>query len=412
MNVLAINSGSSSVKCKLVEVSDVPGDATQGARVHYDGVIADIGPAATLSFGGAGQQAATSTESLTTHVEAVQRVLRMVEVAGSQHGERLRIDAVGHRVVHGGENFRAPVLIDDAVTAAIERLSELAPLHNPGCVAGIKGAGAVLGARIPMVAVFDTAFHRSIPAAAATYAIDWDLARKHRIQRFGFHGIAHASLATIAAAALNRPLGDLRLITVQLGNGCSATAIDRGRSVDTSMGFTPLEGLVMGTRSGDVDPAVITYLVRKTGLTTDGVEALLNERSGLFGISGVSQDMRDVLEAAQGKPDSRAALAVAVFCHRVRKYIGAYLAVLGGADALVFGGGIGERSAAIRATICEGMGWCGLHVDPRRNAALERVQAGEARRISTEQALMPCYVAGVDEELEIARATRDCVLGS
>ncbi|MBD0316594.1 MAG: acetate/propionate family kinase [Nitrospiraceae bacterium] len=410
MNVLAINSGSSSVKCKLVEVSDVPGDATQRARVHYEGVIEDIGPAAKLSFGGAGQEAATSTEPLTCHVEAVQRMLRMLEDAGRQQGESLRIDAVGHRVVHGGEEFRGPVLINDAVTAAIERLSELAPLHNPGCLAGIRGAGAVMGPGIPMVAVFDTAFHRSIPPRAATYAIDLDLARKHRIQRFGFHGIAHASLATIAAAALNRPLGELRLITVQLGNGCSATAIDRGLSVDTSMGFTPLEGLVMGTRSGDLDPALITYLVRKEGLTTDALDGLLNERSGLLGISDVSQDMREILEAAQGKPDSRAALAVAVFCYRVRKYIGAYLAVLGGADALVFGGGIGERSAIVRATICDGMDWCGLQVDPRQNAAVGMVKPGDARQISAEHAPMSCYVAGVDEGLEIARATRDCVM--
>jgi acetate kinase len=217
-------------------------------------------------------------------------------------------------------------------------------------------------------------------------------------------------LAATGAAALNRPLAELRLITVQLGNGCSATAVDRGRSVDTSMGFTPLEGLVMGTRSGDVDPALITYLVRKEGLTTDQVERLLNERSGLLGLSGLSHDMRAILETAEGKPDSRAALAVAVFCYRVRKYIGAYLAVLEGADALIFGGGIGERSATIRANICEGMGWCGLHLDRLRNAALVGVQAGEARMISTEQARLACYVAGVDEELEIARATRDCVM--
>jgi acetate kinase len=412
MNVLAINSGSSSIKFKVVELGDVPGNTMPRARVHYEGAIQEIGPAATLSFGGVGQQAVKSTKPLTTHVEAVQHMLGMLDDAERQDGGSLRIDAVGHRVVHGGEDFRAPVLIDDAVTAAIERLTELAPLHNPGCLAGIKGAGVVMGPGIPMVAVFDTAFHRSIPPLAGTYAIDLDLARKHRIQRFGFHGIAHASLATIAAGALNRPLAELRLITVQLGNGCSATAINCGLSVDTSMGFTPLEGLVMGTRSGDVDPSLITYLLRKEGLTADQMDQLLNERSGLLGLSGVSQDMREVLEAAQGKPDSRAALAVAVFCYRVRKYIGAYLAVLGGADALVFGGGIGERSAAIRARICEGMGWCGLHVDSHRNAAFGMVHAGEARQISSDQAAIACYVAGVDEELEIARATRDCVMAS
>lgn len=410
MNVLAINSGSSSLKFKVVEIDDVPDKAMGRTHVHYDGVIEDIGPAATLRLRRAGTGTAKSTEPVTTHVDAVQRMMRLLEEASRQDGPALRIDAVGHRIVHGGEEFRAPVLIDDAVTSAFDRLTELAPLHNPGCLAGIKGARAVMGAQVPMVAVFDTAFHRTIPPRAATYAIDLNVARKHHIQRFGFHGIAHASLAAIGAAALNRPLAELRLITVQLGNGCSATAIDRGRSVDTSMGFTPLEGLVMGTRSGDVDPALITYLVRKEGLTADQVDRLLNERSGLLGLSGLSHDMRAILEAAEGKPDSRAALAVAVFCYRVRKYIGAYLAVLEGADALIFGGGIGERSAAIRANICDGMGWCGLHLDLLRNAALVGVQAGEARMISTEQARLACYVAGVDEELEIARATRDCVM--
>jgi acetate kinase len=312
--------------------------------------------------------------------------------------------------VHGGEQFREPVVIDDGVVAAIDRLAEFAPLHNPGSIEGIKGSRAVLGPHIPMVAVFDTAFHRSIPLRAATYAIDLDLARKHGISRYGFHGIAHASLAGICAAAVNCPLAQLRLITLQLGNGCSATAIDRGRSVDTSMGFTPLEGLMMGTRSGDVDPAVVGHLVRKEGLSVDEVERLLNERSGLLGVSGLSRDMRELLSAAEGDPDSRAALALDMFCYRAKKYIGAYLAVLGGADALVFGGGIGERSSAIRARICEGMGWCGLRLDRSRNEAAVQVAPGEAVRISEASAPISCYVAGVDEEMEIARATFDCVL--
>ncbi|RPH77584.1 MAG: acetate kinase, partial [Nitrospiraceae bacterium] len=220
----------------------------------------------------------------------------------------------------------------------------------------------------------------------------------------------HASLAGICAAAVNRPLAQLRLITLQLGNGCSATAIDRGRSMDTSMGFTPLEGLVMGTRSGDVDPTVVGHLVRREGLSVDEVERLLNERSGLLGLSGLSGDMRELLNAAEGKPDSRAALAVDVFCYRVRKYIGAYLAVLGGADAIVFGGGIGERSAVIRAQICDGMGWCGIRLDPLRNEQAVNIAPGDAIKISEEDAPLACYVAGVDEEVEIARATFECIL--
>src|SRR5215212_8466764 len=223
-------------------------------------------------------------------------MLQMLEQASRVEGHELQVEAVGHRVVHGGEQFREPVLIDDAVMSAIDSLVELAPLHNPGSIAGIKATRAVLGASMPMVAVFDTAFHHTIPAHAATYAIDLDLAHKHGIRRYGFHGIAHASMAGITAAALRRPLNQLKLITLQLGNGCSAAAIDGGRSLDTSMGFTPLEGLVMGSRCGDLDPAVVAHLSNKERMTADDVEHLLNERSGLLGLSGLSRDMRELLQ--------------------------------------------------------------------------------------------------------------------
>ncbi|TKS62331.1 MAG: hypothetical protein EWM73_02566 [Nitrospira sp.] len=409
--VLVINSGSSSLKFKVVEFSESAGAAdNQQPGIRYDGSVEEIGPAAKQMLRFAGKIVVQSTGTVSTHTEAVQRMVLMLEESSRLEGRDFRIDAVGHRVVHGGEQFQEPAVIDDDVVAAIIRLGELAPLHNPGSMAGIEGARIALGSDIPMVAVFDTAFHRSIPPRAATYAIDLDLARKHGIHRYGFHGIAHASLAGIYAAAVNRPLAQLRLITLQLGNGCSATAIDRGRSVDTSMGFTPLEGLVMGTRSGDLDPAVVRHLVRKEGLSVDEVERLLNERAGLLGVSGLSRDMRELLDAAEGKPDSRAALAVDMFCYRVRKYIGAYLAVLGGADALVFGGGIGERSAVIRARICEGMGWCGIRLDPLRNETAVGLAPGQAMKISEEEAPLACYVAGVDEEIEIARATFDCVV--
>ncbi len=410
MNVLAINSGSSSLKFIVVTFDESPKTAAPVVTSsRYDGSVEEIGSAARLTLRHAGKTVVQATRPVSTHAEAVRCMMQMLEESSKLEGRDLRVDAVGHRVVHGGEQFREPVVIDDDVVAAIDRLAEFAPLHIPGSIAGIKGARAALGSHIPMVAVFDTAFHLSIPPRAATYAIDLELARKHGIHRYGFHGIAHLSLAGICAAAVNRPLADLRLITLQLGNGCSATAIDRGRSVDTSMGFTPLEGLMMGTRSGDVDPAVVGHLVRREGLSVDEVERLLNERSGLLGVSGLSRDMRELLSAAEGKPDSRAALALDMFCYRVRKYIGAYLAVLGGADALVFGGGIGERSAVIRARICDGMDWCGLRLDPERNEAAVQVAPGEAVRISEASAPISCYVAGVDEEVEIARATRDCV---
>ena len=411
MNVLAINSGSSSLKFKLVEIDDSAGKADRlNATVRYEGSVAEIGSAARLLLRRAGATIVQNRCAVATHVEAVECMMQMLEESSRQEGRALGIEAIGHRVVHGGERFQEPVRIDEEVLAAIDRLVELAPLHNPGCIAGIKGARAGMGSDIPMVAVFDTGFHRSIPPQAATYALDLDLARKHGIHRYGFHGIAHASLAGICALAANRPLSSLRLITLQLGNGCSATAIDRGRSVDTSMGFTPLEGLVMGTRSGDLDPALVGYLVRKAGLSIDEVEYLLNESSGLLGLSGLSSDMRELLIAAEGRPNSRAALAVDVFCYRVRKYIGAYLAVLGGADAIVFGGGIGEQSSVIRARICDGMDWCGLRIDPGRNEAAVGLASGEATKISEEGAQLACYVAGVDEEVEIARATRDCVM--
>ena len=411
MNVLAINSGSSSLKFKVVEF-DGSADAADSRQpsIRDEGSVEGIGPAARLMLRRDGITVVQTTGPVSTHGEAVQRLMQMLEESSKCEGRALRVDAVGHRVVHGGERFREPVVINDDVVAAIDRLAEFAPLHNPGSIAAIEGARAVLGSHIPMVAVFDTAFHRSIPPHAATYAIDLDLARKHGIHRYGFHGIAHASLAGICAAAVNRPLAQLRLITLQLGNGCSATAIDGGRSVDTSMGFTPLEGLVMGTRSGDLDPAVVGHLVRREGLSVDEVERFLNERSGLLGLSGLSGDMRELLNAAEGKPDSRAALAVDLFCYRVRKYIGAYLAVLGGADAIVFGGGIGERSAVIRARICEGMDWCGLRLDPLRNDAAREIAPGDAMKISEEGAPLACYVAGVDEGMEIARATFECIL--
>ncbi|HKO30764.1 MAG TPA: acetate/propionate family kinase, partial [Nitrospiraceae bacterium] len=406
-----MNSGSSSLKFKVVEF-DESADAAGSRKpnIRYEGSVKDLGHAARLLLHRPGVPILQDKGAVATHAEAVRWMMHILEESSRQEGRALGIDAVGHRVVHGGEQFHEPVRIDDEVFAAIDRLTELAPLHNPGCIAGIKGARAVMGTRIPMVAVFDTGFHHSIPPQAATYAIDLDLAHKHGIRRYGFHGIAHASLAGICAAAVNRPLASLRLITLHLGNGCSATAIDQGRSVDTSMGLTPLEGLVMGTRSGDVDPAVVGHLVRQEGLTVDEVERFLNERSGLLGLSGLSNDMREVLIAAEGRPNSRAMLAVDVFCYRVRKYIGAYLAVLGGADAIVFGGGIGERSAVIRARICNGMDWCGLRLDSMRNEGAVGLEPGEAAKISEDGAKLACYVAGVDEEAEIARATRDCVL--
>jgi acetate kinase len=312
-------------------------------------------------------------------------------------------------MVHGGEQFRQAVRIDTKVLVEIERFNELAPLHNPACLAGVRGALTFLGPEVPMVAVFDTAFHQTLPECASTYAIPQELTARHGIRRYGFHGLAHASLAAGYASFTGRPLQEVRLITLQLGNGCSATAIRHGHSVDTSMGFTPLEGLVMGTRSGDLDAAVVSFLVRRARMDAEDVERLLNEDSGLHGLSGVSHDMRRLLTAAEQEQNTRAALAIEVFCYRVRKYIGAYLAVLGGADAVLFGGGIGEQAPTVRARICAGMEWCGLRLDPERNTAAVGLDAGKAAQISCEDTTLPVYVVAADEETWIARETVQCL---
>lgn len=413
MRVLAINTGSSSLKFKVLDVDDSSKSMNRPKLyIEYEGAIEEIGRCARSWIRHAGTRVEKNPTSVSTHGQAVQSMMQMLKEFSREAAHDLAIEAVGHRVIHGGELFQEPVVIDDSIVATIDRLGELAPLHNPGCIAGIKAARAILGLQIPMVAVFDTAFHRTIPPRAATYAIGLDLARKHGIRRYGFHGLAHASLARACAAAINRPIAELRLITVQLGNGCSMTAIERNQSVDTSMGFTPLEGLVMGTRSGDLDPAVVAHLIRKENMSADQIEHMLNEQSGLLGLSGLSHDMQQLLHMAESRPESEAALAVDVFCYRVRKYIGAYLAVLGGADAIVFGGGIGERSPVIRARICEQMAWCGLRLNPLRNDEARNLAPGHAMKISEEGASIACFAAGVDEEGEITRATVGCLVKS
>ena len=341
MKVLALNCGSSSLKFRLVGAPQEGGDQAVLSMV-IGGEVKGIGGRSSfrLTIGDAAPQ--QSQGVVRHHQQAVQWAFE--QLAGQT------IDAVGHRVVHGGESFVESVRIDTHVLAQIEQLTELAPLHNPVSVIGIREAGRLLGDQVPMVAVFDTAFHRSMPAYASTYAIPHVMADHYRIRRYGFHGIAHASVVARYAAFTGRALEHVRLITLHLGHGCSAAAIRNGRSIDTSMGFTPLEGLVMGTRSGDVDPAIMSYLGRRQGIQPDNVERMLNEQSGLRGLSGLSDDMAVLLEAEkQNHP--RAKMALEVFCYRVRKYLGAYLVALGGADAVIFSGGIGEHAPEIRGRI-------------------------------------------------------------
>jgi acetate kinase len=394
MKILVINSGSSTVKFQVIESTDSSSDLGQQRKLAR-GLVDRIGIDASYRFEALGGSAERDSIPIRDHEEAVRLIIewwrtRMV---------RPEVDAVGHRVVHGGAEFITPVVIDDGVLEKIETLSELAPLHNPAAVSGIRAARKILGPDIPMVAAFDTAFHHTIPDAAGFYAISYELSVKHAVRRYGFHGLAHQySMLRYCELAGVSP-DKTNIVTLHLGNGCSAAAIRRGQSVETSMGFTPLEGLVMGTRSGDLDPALVSYLAHKEGVSADEIESWLNKRSGLLGLSGLSNDMRELTAAYDAEP--RARLAIDVFCHRARKYLGAYLAVLGGADALVFSGGIGENSSLVREKICAGMEWCGLQLDVRLNGTAPN---GDWR-ISAEDAKIKVYVVHTDEEGIIARET-------
>lgn len=387
--ILVVNSGSSSFKYQLIEM------ATE--QTLASGLVERIGEASGHTTH-RGQGGSTErTLAIADHTAGFAVMLDAFALNGPSLQENSPI-AVGHRVVHGGKRFFEPTLITDLVKINIEDLAELAPLHNPANLQGIEAAQKAFPS-LPHVAVFDTAFHQSLPPAAYTYAIDAELAERHRVRRYGFHGTSHKFVSEAAAAFLGRPLSELKQIVLHLGNGASACAVDGGRSVDTSMGMTPLEGLVMGTRSGDVDPAVLFHLHRKAGLDVDDFDELLNRRSGLFGLSG-RRDMRDVTDAAaSGDPVAR--LALDVYLHRLKQYIGGYYAQLGRLDAIVFTAGVGENSAVVRAGALEGLEELGICLDIARNDAMSR----EPRLISTDDSRVAVLVIPTDEELEIARQT-------
>jgi acetate kinase len=389
-----------------MEVVEEPmgGLTTQPALLQ--GAVKGIGSVASFEVTGQAVDRSTTTSEIRDHAHALRVLLDLL--AGSLG----QIEAVGHRVVQGGDQYVKPTLITEQVETGIDALSELAPLHNPSCLAGIRGARAAFGTTLPMVAVFDTAFHQTMPEVARQYALPVELALRHRIRRYGFHGIAHASLADGYAAYTGNPVEEVRLITLQLGNGCSVAAIAQGRSVETSMGFTPLEGLVMGTRSGDVDASIVSYLSEREKVEASEVERWLNERSGLLGLSGRSNDMRELLRAAEEEQDKRAQCAIDLFCYRVRKYLGSYLAVLGGADAIVFGGGIGENAPEIRERICQNMKWCGLELNRDLNRAAVGLAPGRAAKITVVGSRLAAYVVAADEETWIARETVRYVRGA
>ena len=410
MHILVLNVGSSTLKFQFID-TDATAIAEAKDRRIARGQIERIGGEAVLTFSATGSEPVKSTAVLRDHAAAVEHVVRWLTSAESgvpitTIGE---IQAVGHRVVHGGERFSQSIRVDDRVRRELEDLIDLAPLHNPHNLRGIAAARAVLGPGIPQVAVFDTSFHHTLPETAYLYAIPYQLYRRYRVRRYGFHGTSHRYVAYRYRQLTNRAREATKIITLHLGNGCSACAIDGGHSVDTSMGFTPLEGLMMGTRSGDLDPAILDFISAKEGLTLGEVDSMLNKQSGLLGVSGLTADMRELLAEAAEHDDRRARLAVDLFCYRVKKYLGAYLAAMNGADAIVFAGGIGENAPAIRERICSGLDWLGIEIDAARNDALT---SGKEGRIDREGSRVELWVIPTDEELLIARDTWRVVTGA
>ena len=407
-HILVINAGSSSIKYQLIDADS--GERSASGLVERIG----LGPGRLVHAGADGVKHERDV-TVADHSVGFAEMIAEFERGGATL-ESLEIRAVGHRVVQGGSDFFEPTLITDDVAARILELGELAPLHNPGQYQAIVAARTMF-ANVDHVAVFDTAFHQSMPPQAYTYAIDREVAAKEGVRRYGFHGVSHQVVSRRAAEYLGRPLESLKQIVLHLGNGASACAIAGGRSVDTSMGFTPLEGLMMGTRSGDIDPGVLLHLLR-TGYSVEDVDELLNRRAGFAGLS-CSNDFRDVWACASGASDAEAdseldadaraaaRLAIDVYVHRIRHYIGAYLAVLSGADVIVFTAGVGENHAGVRAAVCEGLPWLGIELDASRNAAA--VGAVTAQRISADSSRVEVLVVPTDEEAEIARQTWNLV---
>ena len=403
MNVLVLNSGSSSLKFQIISTS-IDQIAHNADRRLAEGHIERIGGAALITFNAAGRENERSAAPVRDIRAALEAVLRWVSETSNVEGVSSLTDihAIGHRVVHGGEKFKQSVLITDEVLRGIGDCIELAPLHNPANIKGIQAAREIFGRNISQAAVFDTAFHQTLPDRAYLYAIPYQFYRRHKIRRYGFHGTSHRYIAYRYRTINNIPRDEVNIITLHLGNGCSIAAIKGGHSIDTSMGLTPLEGLVMGTRSGDLDPAIVEFISAKEGLSVHEVGTLLNKQSGLLGISGLTNDMRELLAETEESGDRRARLAIEIFCYRARKYIGEYLAALNGAESIVFAGGIGENSPQIRARICEELSWLGIEIDAARNEAC--VKGAEAI-ISTDSSKIKVWVIPTNEELLIARDT-------
>jgi acetate kinase len=393
VNILVINAGSSSMKYQLYDMST--------ETVLARGLVERIGmESSIITHEVEDQPEVREVSEILEHTTAIKKVREMLThprfgVLSSIN----EIQAVGHRVVHGGESFSASVLVNQEVKFEIRRLFDLAPLHNPAHMMGIAAVEANLP-DVPQVVVFDTAFHQSMPPTSYLYAIPTVLYRKHKIRRYGFHGTSHHYVSQKAADYLERPIEQLKLITCHIGNGASCAAVLHGKSYDTSMGMTPLEGLMMGTRSGDLDPAVVPYTINKEDLTLNEVNSMLNKHSGLLAVSGISSDMREVIEA-MNKGNENAKLAIDMYAYRIRKYIGAYTAAMDGVDAIVFTAGVGENSAILRERICERLTFLGVELDKPRNEA----RSSDARRITTDASKVSVLVVPTNEELLIARDT-------
>lgn len=396
MKVLVLNCGSSSVKYQFID--------TVQQFALAKGSVERIGMSgAVLNHTRYDGDSVSVVGEILDHTIAIEYVLAVM--LSKNHGvieDKEDIDAVGHRVVHGGEAFTGSVLITDEVVKVLQDNIELAPLHNPPNIKGIQASKRLLP-DTPMCGVFDTSFHSGMPPHAFLYGIPYELYKRYKIRRYGFHGTSHRFVSQRAAELLGKDISELKIITAHLGNGCSMAAIDKGVSVDTSMGFTPLEGLLMGTRSGDVDPSVAMYIMGKEGLSLSEINTLFNKHSGLMGISGESSDMREIINS-KDEGNKRSAYAFTMFCYRVRKYVGAYAAAMGGLDALVFTGGIGENAAAVRTEVCNGLGFLGLNIDPEKNKAKEILLSPEGDSVKV-------FRIPTDEELVIALDTEKIVSG-
>lgn len=403
MKILVLNCGSSSVKYQLIEMSD--------EHLICKGIVERIGDDdAIVRYRPTGKPEQRDVRPIADHTEALHAVLTaLLDPETGVIRDKSEIAGVGHRTVHGGESFAASVQVDEAVIQTIRDCSVFAPLHNPANLKGIEVCIDLLP-ETPQVAVFDTAFHQTMAAESYLYALPYPFYEKLRVRRYGFHGTSHMYVAGQAADVLGRPIEELKLITCHLGNGASITAVKHGRSVDTSMGFTPLEGLVMGTRCGDIDPALVLYLMNAMALTPEEMDALLNKKSGMLGLTEISHDMREIEEeAAKGNP--RCKLALDIYCRRIKKYIGAYAAVMGGVDAIVFTGGIGENSDLVRRQVCQEMEYLGIVYD--ENANMEHVPWNKEPRSTPHISTGPTkvLVIATDEELVIARDTQRILFG-